>query len=100
MKVTVIGPFEALAAGHNPLEERSECEHICWEPKDGELCLNRVKPWEILVEFCSESDVQFESLTFGIVTKDQLHHLVSTLYDGTIKKIFFLFIQHIFMKLE
>jgi len=25
-------------------------EHICWDPKDGELCLNRVKPGETLVE--------------------------------------------------
>ena len=24
-------------------------EHVCWDPKDGELCLNRVKPEETLV---------------------------------------------------
>jgi len=27
-----------------PLHLRSECEQNCWDPKDGELCLNRVKP--------------------------------------------------------
>ena len=40
----------STSAGHNPLGERSECEHTCWDPKDGELCLNRVKPGETLVE--------------------------------------------------
>ena len=40
----------ALSAGHNPSGERSECEHTCRDPKDGELCLNRVKPGETLVE--------------------------------------------------
>ncbi|CAG8779062.1 24893_t:CDS:2, partial [Gigaspora margarita] len=29
-----------------------------WDPKDGELCLNRVKPEETLVEAHSGSDVQ------------------------------------------
>ena len=38
--------------------ERFEFEHICWDPKDGELCLNRVKPGETLVEARSDSDVQ------------------------------------------
>ncbi|POM63873.1 Hypothetical protein PHPALM_20673 [Phytophthora palmivora] len=28
--------------------ERFEFEHICWYPKDGELCLSRVKPGESL----------------------------------------------------
>ena len=58
MKVTVVGPFWALSAGHNPSGERSECEHTCWDPKDGELCLNRVKPEETLVEARSGTDVQ------------------------------------------
>ena len=40
--------------------ERSEFEHICWDPKDGELCLNRVKPEETLVEARSGSDVQID----------------------------------------
>ena len=60
MKVTVVGPFGAQSAGHNPSGERSECEHTCWDPKDGELCLNRVKPRETAVEARSGSDVQID----------------------------------------
>ena len=30
--------------------DRFEYEHICWDPKDGELCLGRMKPEETLVE--------------------------------------------------
>ena len=40
------------------LYDRFECEHACWDPKDGELCLNRVKPEETLVEARSDTDVQ------------------------------------------
>jgi hypothetical protein len=40
--------------------ERFEYEHICWYPKDGELCLSRVKPEETLVEARSDSDVQID----------------------------------------
>lgn len=50
----------AQSAGLNPPGERSECEHTCWDPKDGELCLNRVKPGETLVEARSDSDVQID----------------------------------------
>jgi hypothetical protein len=39
---------------------RREYEHICWDPKDGELCLNRVKPEETLVEARRGSDVQID----------------------------------------
>ena len=35
-------------------------EHVCWDPKDGELCLKRVKPEETLVEARSDSDVQID----------------------------------------
>ena len=35
-----------------------EYEHTCWDPKDGELCLNRVKPEETLVEARRGADVQ------------------------------------------
>ncbi len=35
-----------------------EDEHTCWDPKDSELCLHRVKPEEILVEARSDTDVQ------------------------------------------
>jgi hypothetical protein len=48
---------------HRParlLLSRREYEHICWDPKDGELCLNRVKPEETLVEARSDSDVQID----------------------------------------
>jgi hypothetical protein len=38
----------------------SEAEHTCWDPKDGELCLNRAKPEETLVEARSDSDVQID----------------------------------------
>ena len=35
-------------------------ERACWDPKDGELCLNKLKPAETLVEDCSDSDVQID----------------------------------------
>ena len=35
-------------------------ERVRWDPKDGELCLNRVKPEETLVEARSDSDVQID----------------------------------------
>ena len=50
----------AQSAGPNPSGEWSECEHVCWDPKDGELCLNRAKPGETLVEARSDSDVQID----------------------------------------
>jgi len=62
MKVTVAEMF-AQSAGLNPLGEWSECEHTCWDPKDGELCLSRVKPGETLVEACNDSDVQIDRQT-------------------------------------
>ena len=43
---------------HIYLYDRFEYEHTCWDPKDGELCLNRVKPEETLVEARSDTDVQ------------------------------------------
>jgi hypothetical protein len=42
------------------LGDRSEQERVCWDPKDSELCLNRVKPEETLVEARSGSDVQID----------------------------------------
>jgi hypothetical protein len=50
----------ALSTDHDPSGERFEYEHICWDPKDGELCLCRVKPGETLVEARSVSDVQID----------------------------------------
>ena len=38
----------------------AELERTCWDPKDGELCLNRTKPEETLVEVRSDSDVQID----------------------------------------
>ena len=42
----------------------SEVEHACWDPKDGELCLSRVKPEETPVEARSDSDVQIDRRTW------------------------------------
>ena len=41
-----------------------EQECTCWDPKDGELCLSRVKPEETLVEARSGSDVQIDHQTW------------------------------------
>ena len=38
-------------------------EHICWDPKDGELCLCRAKSRETLMEARSDTDVQIVRLT-------------------------------------
>jgi len=35
-----------------------QTEHERWDPKDGELCLGRMKPEETLVEVRSDTDVQ------------------------------------------
>ena len=40
--------------------ERFEYERIRQDPKDGELCLNRVKPEETQVEARRDSDVQID----------------------------------------
>ena len=40
----------------------AEKEHTRWDPKDGELCLSRLKPGETLVEGRSDSDVQIDRL--------------------------------------
>ena len=50
----------AQSAGPSLLGDRSECEHTCLDPKGGDLCLNRVKPGETLVEARSDSDVQID----------------------------------------
>ena len=50
----------AASAGSDVLTDESEQKHTCWDPKDGELCLNRVKPEETLVEARSGSDVQID----------------------------------------
>ena len=56
--------WEPLLGRHRRPEltfcDASEAEHTCWDPKDGELCLNRAKPEETLVEARSDSDVQID----------------------------------------
>lgn len=37
-----------------------ECERTRWDPKDGELCPDRTRPEETLVEVRSGSDVQID----------------------------------------
>ncbi len=59
--------WEAQAApstDHDSSDERFECEHTCWDPKDGELCLSRTKPGETLVEVRSDSNVQIDRRTW------------------------------------
>ena len=43
---------------------RVEIERTRWDPKDGELCLSRMKPEETLVEVRSDSDVQIDRRTW------------------------------------
>ena len=50
----------APSTDHVSSGARFECERVCWDPKDGELCLNRAKPGETLVEARSDSDVQID----------------------------------------
>ena len=70
MKVTVVGPL-----WHNPpasiLRENglSVSIHVGTR-KMCELCLNRVKPGETLVEARSDSDVQIDRQILGIGAKD------------------------------
>ena len=51
-------------ADPNSTDVRFEWEHICWDPKDGDLCLSRAKPGETLVEARSGSDVQIDRQTW------------------------------------
>ena len=61
MKVKVESPvMGSIDAQTRSFCDGSAVEHACWDPKDGELCLNRVKPEETLVEARSDSDVQID----------------------------------------
>ena len=42
----------------------AETERTCWDPKDGELCLSRMKSEETLMEVRSGSDVQIDRQTW------------------------------------
>ena len=64
------GGIPVLAAGshHRPVSfciaDEAEQERTRWDPKDGELCLSRMKPEETLVEVRSDSDVQIDRRTW------------------------------------
>ena len=53
-------PLGSIDAQTRAFSNGSAVERVCWDPKDGELCLNRVKPEETLVEARSDSDVQID----------------------------------------
>ena len=57
VEIPVMGSIDARTGAFS---NGSAVEHACWDPKDGELCLNRVKPEETLVEARSDSDVQID----------------------------------------
>jgi hypothetical protein len=56
--------WAALSTDLDLSSEGFECEHTCWDPKDGELCLSRPKPGETLVEGRSGSNVQIDRRTW------------------------------------
>ena len=61
MKVNLrCDPQGATSAGLDHLCEGTEQEQVCQDPKDGELCLDRVKSEETLMEARSGSDVQID----------------------------------------
>ena len=63
--LTLVGTRQTVH--HRPTKsfcERFECEHTCWDPKDGELCLSRAKPEETLVEARRCADVQIAFRTW------------------------------------
>jgi hypothetical protein len=61
MKVKVeTSVVEGTDARTGAFGDGSAVEQACWDPKDGELCLNRAKPEETLVEARSDSDVQID----------------------------------------
>ena len=64
---------------HRPTQcERFEYEHICQDPKDGELCLSRVKSGETLMEARSAANVQIARQTWvqGRKTNRTIQQLV------------------------
>ena len=61
MKVTLkVGSRKCAPPADLVIYDLIERERTCWDPKDGELCLNRAKPEETLVEARSGSDVQID----------------------------------------
>jgi len=61
-----------VAGGIHPFRRtpNTQIEHTCWDPKDRELFLHRLKPGENLVEDRSGTDVQIVSSNVGIAAKD------------------------------
>ena len=58
-----VNRWEGASRHHRPIMisgERFEFEQTSWDPKDGDLCLNRVKSEETLMEARSGSDVQID----------------------------------------
>ena len=60
----VVGGGGALPARLVHSVGEAEQERTRWDPKDGELCLSRMKPEETLVEVRSDSDVQIDRQTW------------------------------------
>lgn len=64
-----LGGIPSLGRGAPParlvlIVDEAEQERTRWDPKDGELCLSRLKPEETLVEDRSDSDVQIDRQTW------------------------------------
>jgi hypothetical protein len=55
---------ESFTGGYSARALLHEVEHVGCDPKDGELCLGRVKPVETPVEARSGSDVQIDRVTW------------------------------------
>lgn len=53
----------ALPARLDIVVYEAEQERTRWDPKDGELCLSRMKSEETLMEVRSDSDVQIDRQT-------------------------------------
>jgi len=73
--------WDGLCLHHPPTMsfcERFECEHTCWDPEDGELCLSRVKPEETLVEACRYADVQFKHMVCQPMPQPSHYNILSS----------------------
>jgi hypothetical protein len=67
-RLPALGGIPSLGGGRTTGPSRTrwveaERERTRWDPKDGELCLSRLKPEETLVEGRSDSDVQIDRQT-------------------------------------
>ena len=69
--------FGCWCSGDRPLSIGKGCEfeHMLWDPKDGELFLNRTNPGESLVEVRSSTDVQIVCLIW--VKRRKTHRTLS-----------------------